>query len=73
MSSRNLVRWLLPGMLVLMCGAGWLFLRAGLSPPAARLLTWILSTEVLPLALIAGAAWVTHLLWKSHHAWRQGQ
>jgi hypothetical protein len=52
--ARNLLCWLLPAMLVVTCGAAWLAIRTGFSSPAARALTWILSTEVLPLALIAG-------------------
>lgn len=73
MPARNLVHWLLPAMLLLTCGVAWLAIRADLSSHLASTLTWILSTEVLPLALVAGSAWLTHWMWRSHHTWRQQQ
>jgi hypothetical protein len=72
-SARTMFRWLLPSILALNCAVAWLTFRAGSSAPAARVLTWILSTEILPPALIAGAAWLVHLKWRSHHSWRQQQ
>jgi hypothetical protein len=38
--------------------------------PAERVITWVLSTEVLAPALIAGIALAIHLLGKANHAWR---
>jgi len=71
MPAREIHYWLLTGVLALACIVALLAIHAGFSASVARLLTWILSTEILPLALIAGAAWIIHLLWRSHHTWRQ--
>jgi hypothetical protein len=73
MSARKTFRWLVPAILSLTCGIALLAIHTGFLTPAVPLLTWILSTETLPLALIAGAAWFAHRIWRSHHPWRQQQ
>jgi hypothetical protein len=69
--ATKLLCWLLLTMTVVTCGVAWLAIEAGFASPAAPALTWVLSTETLPLALVAGSAWIIHLLWRSHHTWRQ--